>query len=232
VLAGGVLQSSTGFGFSMLTSPLLLALLGPEQAVTVASILGLLLSGVLLAGEGRRPVVAWRDAAVLVACSVPGLGLGAVAVRVLSVQALAIAMAVGVLAGLAVRLRARGRRIGPVPAWSAPLAGLASGALGTSTGISGPPLIFHLLARGLAPAHMRDTLAAIFASLGALGLVALALAGSLDVPGGMAVLVAAALAGQVAGRRVFARMSPSAYEPVVLAVLLVAAAIALVSAFF
>jgi len=56
VLAGGVLQSATGFGFSMLTSPLLLALLGPQQAVTVSSLLGFLLSAVLLAGEGRRPV--------------------------------------------------------------------------------------------------------------------------------------------------------------------------------
>jgi uncharacterized membrane protein YfcA len=130
-----------------------------------------------------------------------------------------------------VRVRARGRETGPVPAWSAPLAGLTGGALGTSTGISGPPLIFHLLARGLEPSHMRDTLAAIFMSLGALGLAALALAGSLEVPGGMALLGTAALAGQVAGRRVFARMSPAAYEPVVLAVLLVAAAIALVSAF-
>jgi uncharacterized membrane protein YfcA len=231
VLAGGVLQSSTGFGFSMLTSPLLLALLGPEETVTASSILGLFLSCVLLVGEGRRPSVAWHDVVVLVACSLPGLALGAVAVRVLPVQALAVAMALGVAAGFIVRLRVRGRSTGHVPAWSAPLAGVASGALGTSTGISGPPLIFHLLARGLEPSHMRDTLAAVFTAFGALGLVALALAGSLDVPEGMPLLAVAALAGQVAGRGVFARMKPAAYEPVVLAVLAVAAAIALVSAF-
>jgi uncharacterized membrane protein YfcA len=130
-----------------------------------------------------------------------------------------------------VRLRARGAGPRAAPAWSAPAAGLTSGLAGTATGISGPPLIFHLLARGLEPSHMRDTLAAIFTSLGALGLVALAVAGSLDVPGGMPLLVVAALIGQVAGRGVFARMSRDAYEPVVLAVLVVAAAIALVSAF-
>ena len=231
MLAGGVLQSSTGFGFAMLVSPLLLALLGPEQAVTVSSILGCLLSAVLLAGEGRRPAVAGRDAALLVAFSLPGLALGALAVRALSVQALALVMAVGVLAGLAVRVRARRSGARAVPAWSAPLAGVASGTLSTSTGISGPPLIFHLLARGLPPARMRDTLAAIFASLGALSLAALAVAGSMEVPGGMPLLVAAALAGQVAGRGLFARMSPQTYEPVVLGVLVVAAAIALVSAF-
>jgi hypothetical protein len=47
----------------------------------------------------------------------------------------------------------------------------------------------------------------------------------------MPLLVVAAIIGQIAGRGVFARMSTGAYEPVVLGVLLVAAAIALVSAF-
>lgn len=231
MLAGGVLQSSTGFGFAMLSSPLLLALIGPQQTVTASAILGCLLSTFLLVGEGRRPAVSVRDAAPLVVFSLPGLALGAVAVRVLSIRVLALLMAVGVLLGLVVRLRARRMGVRPVPVWSAPFAGVASGTLSTSTGISGPPLIFYLLARGLAPSRMRDTLASIFASLGALGLGALALAGSMDVPSGMPLFVAAALVGQVAGRRVFARMGASTYEPVVLGVLVVAATIALVSAF-
>ena len=78
---------------------------------------------------------------------------------------------------------------------------------------------------------MRDTLAAIFCTLGALGLGVLAVAGSLDVPSGMPLLVVTAVIGQIAGRGVFARMSTGAYEPVVLGVLVVAATIALVSAF-
>ncbi|MEA2177610.1 MAG: uncharacterized protein QOG77_907 [Solirubrobacteraceae bacterium] len=231
MFAGGVLQSATGFGFSMLTSPLLLALLGPQQAVTASSILGLLLSGLLLAGEGRRPDVARRDASLLVAFSLPGLAIGAVAVRVLSVQVLALMMAVGVLGGLAARVRSRRAAPRPVPAWSAPASGLASGVLSTSTGISGPPLIFHLLARGLEPSRMRDTLAAVFASLGVLSFAALVIAGSLDVPGAIPYFVVAAIAGQVAGRGLFARMRPEAYEPVVLGVLLCAAGVAVVSAF-
>jgi len=231
VLAGGVLQSATGFGFAMLTSPLLLALLGPQQAVTVSSILGCMLSVVLLVGEGRRPAVAWGDAGLLVAFALPGLALGAIAVSTFPVQALALIMALGVLAGLVVRVRTRRLPPRPLGAWAAPSAGLASGALGTSTGISGPPLIFLLLARGLPPARMRDTLAAIFACLGAVAIGALAVAGSLDIPRGIPVMLVAALAGQVAGRRVFARMAPGAYEPVVLGVLTVAAGIALVSAF-
>jgi uncharacterized membrane protein YfcA len=231
VLAGGVLQSATGFGFSMLTSPLLLARHGPQQAVTVSSLLGFRLSAVLLAGEGRRPVVARHDATVLVACSLPGLALGAIALSTFSVRALALVMAVGVFGGLVVRVRARRAPVHEVHPWSAPLAGLASGTLGTSTGISGPPLIFHLLARGLPPAIMRDTLAAIFVCLGAIGLIPLAITGGLDVPSGMPVLLVTALVGQFAGRGLFARMSSGVYEPVVLVVLAVASTAALVSAF-
>ena len=78
---------------------------------------------------------------------------------------------------------------------------------------------------------MRDTLAAVFLSLGAIGLIPLAITGSLDVPDGMPLLLACALVGQVAGRRLFARMSSGVYEPVVLGVLLVASTVALVSAF-
>jgi uncharacterized membrane protein YfcA len=215
----------------MLTSPLLLALLGPEQAVTASSLFGLMLSAVLLVGEGRRPDVARRDALLLVLFSLPGLVLGALALSVFPVQVLALLMATGVFFGLLVRVRARRSAARPAPRWSAPLAGVTSGALGTSTGVSGPPLIFHLLARGLPPARMRDTLAAIFVSLGALGLVPLAATGSLDVPSGMVLLLASALVGQIIGRRVFAMMAPGTYEPVVLVVLSAATLVALVSAF-
>jgi uncharacterized membrane protein YfcA len=78
---------------------------------------------------------------------------------------------------------------------------------------------------------MRDTLAAIFASLGVLSFAALVLAGSLDVPDAIPLLVVAAIVGQIAGRGLFARMRPETYEPVVLGVLVCAAGVAVLSAF-
>ena len=146
-------------------------------------------------------------------------------------QALSLVMAVGVARGPGA-LRARRSPQREVGRWSAPLAGLASGTLSTSTGISGPPLIFHLLARGLPPARMRDTLAAIFLSLGAIGLIPLAITGSLDVPDGMPLLAGLRARGPGRGPPpVRADAAPAYYEPVVLGVLLVASTVALVSAF-
>jgi uncharacterized membrane protein YfcA len=231
VLAGAALQSATGFGFAMLASPLLFALLGPEQAVATGGVISAVINIVTLGGERRRPAPLERDAAVLCICSIPGLLVGAVAVRVLPTHVLLLIVAAGVLAGLAVRLRAARRAVLRIaPAWSAPLAGLASGLLSTSTGLSGPPIILHLVGRGITPTRMRDTFAVVFLVQGILGIGALAVAGSLHLPGALWILILAGLAGQVLGRGVFARLDAARYEKVVLVVLAGAALVAVVSA--
>ena len=232
VFLGAALQSATGFGFALVAAPILFALLGPQQAVTAGVLLGLLLNVLTLTTERRRPQVLGRDAALLLAWSVPGLALGALALRELPEGVLSALVAVAVFAALAVRVRAR-RRVRPVVgrmrAWRLPAAGAASGALSTSTSLSGPPLVFHLLARGAAPAPMRDTLAAIFAAQALLGLPALALTATFEPPDGVWALLLAGLAGQVLGRRVFAWLQGERYERAVLALLAVTALVALVA---
>jgi uncharacterized membrane protein YfcA len=233
VLAGASLQSATGFGFAMLASPLLFALIGPQEAVAAGSIVSTLVNVVTLGGERRRPAPLPADVTVICLCSIPGLALGAVALRVLPTQVLSLVVAAGVVAGLTVRVRAarRARTDRIAPAWSAPAAGLSSGVLSTSTGISGPPIILHLLGRGVAPGRLRDTFAVIFLVQGVLGIATLALAGTLRVPGSLGLLIVAALAGQVLGRSLFARMDAARYERVVLVVLAGTALVAVVSAF-
>jgi hypothetical protein len=108
------------------------------------------------------------------------------------------AIALAVLAGLALRMRARGVQARP-RVWHAPLTGVTSGALSTSTSLSGPPLVFHLLARGVAPIAMRDTLAAIFVGQALLGFPALVATGTIAMPAGVWALLGAGLAGRAAG---------------------------------
>jgi len=228
VFLGATLQSATGFGFSLVAAPLLFALLGPREAVTAGVLLGLLLNGLTLATERRRPVVLGRDAWRLVAWSVPGLALGALALRELPERPLSALVGLAVLAGLAVRLR--GGAIAARPrAWHAPAAGATSGALATANSISGPPLAFYLLARRASPAAMRDTLAAVFIAQSLLALPALALSATFSMPTAVGALLAAALAGQLAGRRAFAWLEGERHEQAVLAVLALAALAALVA---
>ncbi len=226
VFLGASLQSATGFGFALVAAPILFALLGPREAVTACVLLALLLSGLTLATERRRPVVLARDAGLLVGWSLPGLALGAVALRELPERSLSALVALAVLAALALRLRARGVRV-TARAWHAPAAGATSGALATATSLSGPPLVFYLLARNAAPAAMRDTLATIFVAQALLAMPALLASGTFMVPDGIWALLAAGLAGQLLGRRAFAWLRGERYERAVLAVLAVSALVAL-----
>ena len=232
VLAGAVLQSATGFGFALVAAPILFALLGPQQAVTAGVLLGLVLNLLTLASERRRPVVLARDTWLLLVWSLPGLALGAVALRELSEQLLSALVALAVLAMLAVRVGARSRprrgdRASRPRRWQAPAAGLTSGALSTSTALSGPPLVLYLLARAAAPSAMRDTLAAIFVVQALLGLPALFLTATFEPPAGLWALIAAGLAGHVLGRRAFAWLRGERYERAVLALLALTALVAL-----
>jgi uncharacterized membrane protein YfcA len=245
VFLGAGLQSATGFGFALVSAPILFAVLGPRQAVTAGALLGVELSLLTLATERRVPRVLHGEALALVLWSLPGLALGAVALRELPDRVLSVLVALAVLAGLILRLRGRERAREPaaqepegsqpgdvvVPArpWRTAVAGASSGALSTATSLSGPPLVLHLLARGLSPQQMRDTLAAVFVALAALSAAALLVAGTFVTPSGLGVLLGAGLAGQVVGRRGFALLRGERHEDAMLVVLAVTAVVALVS---
>lgn len=228
VFLGASLQSATGFGFALISAPILFAAFGPREAVTAGVLVGIEISALTLATERRMPRVLTGEALGLVAWSVPGLAAGALALRELPDRLLSAVVALGVLGGLALRVRARRAQVAArVRWWSRPAAGLSSGALSTSTSLSGPPLILYLLARGVTAAQMRDTLAAVFVSLCVLSAPALLATGTFDVPPAPVALFAAGAAGQLLGRRIFARLAGERYENVVLAVLAAAALVAL-----
>jgi uncharacterized membrane protein YfcA len=227
VAAGALLQSATGFGFSLLAAPLVFAALAPEHAVGLLTLLGTEVNVLTLATERRRPQPLWRACGPMLAFAAPGALAGIVVLRSLSPVALQLAVTAGVLGTLATRHLA-GRHL-RVPAWAA---GLAAGALTTSTTTSGPPLLLHLLGRGASPAHVRDSLTACFLGLSALGAAALIATGTPAAPDPVltAALVPAVAAGHLAGRRVFARLAEGGrYEPVLNATLVLAVLVGMVS---
>jgi uncharacterized protein len=220
IVAGATLQAATGFGFSLLGAPLLFAAIRPAEAVGLLVLLGTEVNLLTLATEGRRPRPLGRNAALLCAWAVPGSVAGVVVLRALPAIAIQVAVTLGVAGTLAVR-RFAGDQV-RVPAWAA---GLASGALTTSTSISGPPLLLHLLGRGLPPARVRDTLTICFLALGAIAAATLWATGTDAVPDAdlALALVPAVAAGHLVGRRAFARLAAGGrYEPILTGLLIVA----------
>jgi uncharacterized protein len=205
VAAGSLVQSATGFGFALLAAPVCVAALGPVQAVPTVTIAGLVVSGLLLVGEGRRPVIVRRAAWVLTLASIPGMAVGAVVLATAPEDALRVLVALVVVVSVIAVVRTppqpeRVREGGGV------VAGLVAGTLSTTSGINGPPLLAHLRSVGANAVEIRDTLGVIFEITGALALVVLVVVGTLEIPSGIVVIAAAAAAGQIAGRFAFAAL--------------------------
>jgi uncharacterized membrane protein YfcA len=220
VLAGGACHSATGFGFVLVAGPLVAAAFPPEEAITTLLCLGMLTSSLTLLTEGRRPDPLWRESGQILAWGAPGAFAGTFLLARLDEAALQLLVTATVLATLLVR-----RRLGHVadPFRKLPLVGLTAGALTTTTSANGPPILLYLLGQRVQAARMRDTLSVTFVSFAVIGLLALALgAAAIELPRGsvLAVMPAAAAAGHLGGRPLFARLAAGRYEQVVTALLL------------
>lgn len=232
-LVGASVQSATGFGFALILSPAILALLDPYEAVTALLVLGFALNLLLLFGEGgRREAIRWRAIGPMLVAALPGLALGLLVLAVVSKPALQVAVGAAVLGGAvvqAVRMAAPASRRESTLG-SACAVGLASGALTTSTTVSGPPLVLWLQWQGLAPNELRASLAAAFLGLSIAGTALLAAAGDLSLdPAVVLPLLLVTCAGHVLGARAFRRLDGGRFRSAVLALVAAAGAASIVA---
>jgi uncharacterized protein len=210
--AGAAVQSATGFGFALVLSPALFAVMDPVEAVTALLALGLALNLLVLFEGGRPAHVDWRALAPMLAAALPGLAVGAVALTQLSKEALQVAVGVAVILAAGWQLRAAGPRLSP---WAA---GFASGALTTSISVSGPPLVLWLTGRGVEPQEFRASLAASFLVLNVAGgavLLGAEGSGAFDA-GAVALLLVLVVVGYAVGALAFRRLDRERFFKLVL----------------
>ena len=226
IAVAAAIQIVSGFGFALVSAPLLVALTDPVTSVSILAVLGTAISALALL-TAREPLeVLRRECGLLLVWSVPGIVAGALVIDRLPDDVVRAAIGVLVLAALAQRHLLPGVRHGGGSVGRA-AAGLTSGAMTTSTGLNGPPLVLFLTARGTPARALRDTLAVLFLAMGVAAIGALAAAGNLQLPTDAAALPVAALAGVLAGHRIFDRMSDAAREGAITAMLVLAALTAL-----
>ena len=147
-----VVQATAGFGFALTAMPLLSTTVGAEHGLAIVSMVALFNSGTTWRTAHRD--IHRRTVVVMVVSAIAGMpaGLWLLATADERTMRLLIAGSVAVAAlllGSGFRLRRAGPTVDAI-------AGLISGALSTSTGTSGPPLVFTLRARNLA-ASVRTT---------------------------------------------------------------------------
>jgi uncharacterized protein len=171
VLAAGAacVQGAAGFGMALLAAPLLTLVdrsFAPAPLVLAVLPLSLLVAQRDWAHLDRKGL-AWAIGGRL-----PGVVLGGVAAALLSQDTLALVLGLGVL--VAVGLSMVTARLRPTPG-TLVSAGFASGFMGTTTSIGGPPMAL-VYQRSDGPAF-RSTLAIYFAAGAVMSLTALAFAG-------------------------------------------------------
>ena len=214
--------ASTGFGFNLLSAPLLTFLYPAPRVVVLTLLLGVIASGLLVLQPAVRRTVDWTVVRPLYLSSVCGMPFGAAVLWWGRPQALKAAIA-GLTALFAIAMLARVRpRLGSGVAPTV-AAGVISGFLATSTSLSGPPVALYLVARGLTKGGFRSDMV-VYVFLSSVTSVALlALGGAIDAP---TVRLAAAMlpalaVGFVGGLVAAHRLSDQAFEALVLGFLVV-----------
>jgi len=226
VLAGATLQSATGFGFALVTAPVLFAAFAPGTALTLLTLLAPVLSLLVLLSERRGIDVRWRAIVPLALWGIPGLALGVVILRAVDKPVLQVAVGAAVVAAAALELRGRAPAAAEPAPWPAAPVGVVAGTLSTTVGVTGPPVLLYLLRTDADQHQLRDSLAATFLLFTPTVALALAVGGRLrlDDIGAVEVVVLLALVvvGRPLGRWLFLRMDAQRFRAVALGLALLA----------
>lgn len=175
IFAGALLASTTGFGFNLLTVPVLVLMVGPKDAIPLSLAIGLLVNLLLL---GTREVRSAIDGALwgrLVGYGLLGLPVGLAVFTWISPELLAAGIGIAVFLYASVSLLPAVRRL-KMSHGSLPIVGFISGSLASSTSLSGPPVIIYAHGIGLEKATFRATIVAYVTVVGGLGLLVLIIA--------------------------------------------------------
>jgi uncharacterized membrane protein YfcA len=230
VLAGAVVLGATGFGFGLLSLPLLSLLYDPHEAVVMSLLFAFVVLLVMLLRAEERRRIRYSLVLPLFGFSLVGLPLGVYVLTSLDARHLRAAVGVLVLAFALANLRGLGRPPGgSVPVLA--LVGFVSGLLSTSTSLSGAPVALFAAGARMPKADFRASMAAYgFLSIG-LSLVLLGAAGAVSAETLQlsATLLPVLLLGYWCGTSVFRRLSSPGFDRFVLLVVALTGAASLLT---
>lgn len=229
VAVSGTIFGMTGFGFALVSVPPLLLLY--EPGTIVALIFGITIATSWLVVVSGRHELERRLVLLLLPGALVGMAVGA---RVLTTVDPVIVKIVagGIVCAYSLSLLSGFQPSGGKATWVVTAAGVASGALATSTGLSGPPIVMLFTARGLTRDAFRSTISAYFVLISVAGLPILIESGALGRSElwTSALLVPAAVVGTVAGNTISRRLTAAGFRRLTLALLLATGLMGIVTA--
>ncbi len=230
-LLAGTISGTTGFGLALTGTPRLLFVYEPRIVIFLIAVISVFINAAVVLdsySSARK-----RLALALLVPAILGLPVGTELLR--AVDPRYIRLAVGVVVVL-LRAASGARR---AAAWSRDavgtlVAGSASGALSTSTGLAPPPIVLLLAARDLPKHEFRSTSALYFLPISVAGIIAL-FARSLADVGRIplaAALVPACLVGKSLGTALLERIPEKSFRLMTLGIVILTGTLGAATAFW
>jgi uncharacterized membrane protein YfcA len=228
-LLAGVVTGLTGFGLALISAPILLFVYEPRTVVVLAVILSCFISAAVVWDSWHE--ARWRLALALLVPALFGVVAGTVVLGM--IDPVYIRLGVGAIVIFSALMLVRDVRLpGADTRWGALVAGLTSGALSTSTGLAGPPVVLLLTSRGLPKHEFRGTTALYFLPISIVGVAVLAARGLVEtheVVLGLA-LIPVAIAGKAIGTVLLKHVSEKAFRAVTLGLVILTGTLGVLTA--
>ena len=228
-LLAGVVTGLTGFGLALISTPILLFVYEPRMVVVLSVILSIFISAAVVWDSWHE--ARWRLVLALLVPALFGIVVGTVILGV--IEPVYIRMGVGAIVIFSALLLVRDIHLpGANTRWGTLVAGSASGALSTSTGLAGPPIVLLLASRGLPKHEFRGTSALYFLPMSIAGLAVLAARGLVEAPEVplALVLIPAAIAGKAVGTALLKHVSEKAFRAVTLGLVILTGTLGVMTA--
>ncbi|MCE9666123.1 sulfite exporter TauE/SafE family protein [Halomonas sp. M5N1S17] len=211
------LQAATGFGFSVLATPLLFLIFEPHQAIQINIIISLIISFTLYPELKKN--VDKRLLGNLIKGAIIGTPIGVVLIFMLNEEMLKIFAGVVILSltsAVLLKLNIQQKESRDM------MSGMSSGALTTSLGMPGPPLLLYFSSTNLNKHTLRSTTLVYFIFIYLLGLIAhvSTIGSSWSTWMIAAALTPMAFAGILAGRVAFKLISQKTFKMINISILL------------
>jgi len=169
---GGITQGLTGFGFGLVSIPILILLLPPIVVVPVITIISIVMTIVILY-EARRHIQIKRIIPLIIA-GICGLPFGVYILKTLNPDILKIIIGFIIIAFSLAQLVGYRRKVHHEKLAFLPI-GFISGLLNTSTALSGPPVILFFTNQDIKKEVFRANIVAYFTIVNVFSIVVLIL---------------------------------------------------------
>ena len=220
-------QTLSGFGFALLSVPLMSLFIAPREAVIISTAVGMVSTSVQAVLDRKH--TQWATAKRLILSSFVGMPFGLLLFIFVSESVLRAVLGLVVISAVVVLLRGfsleENNRLLDL------FFGAVSGILSTSLSTNGPPLVFLMQARQFPPDVFRATINTVFSIVGIASFVLFVAAGKVDSSALNGVYVAVPLlgVGVSAGYLVRRHLHGNRFRRLVLALLLISGISALVA---